>query len=196
MYDAAIADIGLDRQVRTPLVANRVVPAALFLASEWGIDDLESRLTAAVEEWWEPTWDRARGEFTWGLGLGEEHPRGQYNAMLAAAEACDRGAWTGLAEAPLERCPQVVGVDFPTVGLACAEWVGGTLHVRLAPLVDAPRERTTFEIVGLDEEQLHRRWHVAGVDAADVATTSDGLRVTLPMVSVDVIVGSADDHRA
>ncbi len=48
---------------------------------------MEARLAAAIEASYEPSWDMTRGEFTWGLGLDEPHPRGQFNAFLAAAEA-------------------------------------------------------------------------------------------------------------
>ena len=38
--------------------------------------------------------------------------------------------------APVDPCPQVVGVEFPTMALRRAEWVRGNLHLSLAPLRD------------------------------------------------------------
>ena len=60
-------------------IGPRVSATALWMAKEWGIAPLASALDAMVNEHYEPTWDRARGEFTWGFELHEPHPRGQYN---------------------------------------------------------------------------------------------------------------------
>ena len=79
------------------------------------------------------------GEFTWGLGLNEPHPRGQFNAFLAAAEAAGPGAWEALSAAPLDPCPQIVGVDFPTMAFDRAEWIGSSLYLGLAPLYEDPK---------------------------------------------------------
>jgi hypothetical protein len=187
LFDAAVADAGYDRPVRTPLPANRVVLAALLLAREWGIADLDDRLGAAVEESYEPAWDSTRGEFTWGFGLGEEHPRGQYNAFLAAAEACGVGSWARLAAAPITPCPQVVGVDFPAIAFRRAEWVHGSLHLRMAPLQELRSRRTSFDVTGIARADLDQAtWSVSGVENASVEVIGDRLRVTAPLVAADL----------
>ena len=91
LFDAGCASIGFDREIEAPLRPSRAAGSSLLLAREWGLDDLEERLVGAIEASYEPTWDDASGEFTWGLRLDEPHPRGQFNAFLAAAEAAGSG---------------------------------------------------------------------------------------------------------
>ncbi len=126
LFDASMAQMGLD----APLGAidspgPRPNGVALLLAREWGMADVANALADAADRSLEPTWDTSTGEFTWGLGLGEEHPRGQYNAVLAAGEAATEGAWSCLATTTggtrFEE-PTVTGVDFPRVSLNQAWW--------------------------------------------------------------------------
>lgn len=182
LFDAACTSAGLDGGLKLPLRPGRGYGSSLVLAREWGLDELEARLATAIEASWEPTWDAERGEFTWGLGLGEAHPRGQFNAFLAAAEAAGPGRWSRLSAAPLEPCPQVVGVDFPAVALSRAEWVDGALHLRVAPLEEDPRRRTTFQIVGAEP----RMWYLTGIDGATMDVTSSSVVVQVPLVSGDL----------
>ncbi|MCP3935778.1 MAG: hypothetical protein GY708_10445 [Actinomycetia bacterium] len=162
--------------------AGRGAGSSLLLAREWGMADLEDRLAAAIEASFEPTWDRSLGEFTWGMGLDEPHPRGQFNAFLAAAEASGPGRWEGLSAAPLEKCPQVVDVDFPSVALSRAEWIDGSLHLRVEVLDESPNERTAFRIVGAEP----RMWDILGPDGLTVEVTTSGLMVRMPRVSADI----------
>ena len=182
LFDAAIASVGLDRQPSVPLPAGRGYGSSLLLAREWELGDLEDRLAAAIEASYQPTWDRGRGEFTWGLGLDEEHPRGQYNAFLAAAEAAGPGRWDQLSAAPLDSCPQVVGVDFPSVALTRAEWVKGALYLRVAVLEEQPSKVTTFRIVGAEP----RLWEVTGIDGAAIDFTAQAVVVRIPHVNGDL----------
>ena len=179
LFEAACASIGLNEEPRLPLRAGRGYGSSLLLAREWDLAELEERLAGAIEESYEPTWDHSRGEFTWGLGLHEEHPRGQFNAFLAAAEAAGTGRWAGLSAAPLERCPQVVGVDFPTVAMSRAEWVKGALHLRISVLEEQPRKTTTFRIVGAEP----RLWEITGIDGAAVDFTAQAVVVRIPQVN-------------
>ena len=185
LFEAACASMGLAddaEPVPLPLRAARGYPSALVLAREWGLSDLEQRLVDAIEASYEPTWDTDRGEFTWGLGLGEEHPRGQYNAFLAAAEASGAGMWERLSAAPLDRCPQVVDVDFPAVALRRAEWQSGALHLSLAPLVEDPSQWTTFRIVDVEP----RLWYLTGIEGATMDVRPDAVVVRVPMVAGDL----------
>ena len=78
-----------------------------------------ARLDELADRALEPTWDG--GEFTWGFGLNEPHPRGQMNATMMVGEAGGEGAWWRLFNEPnLKKFdqPTVVGVDFPTLGIS------------------------------------------------------------------------------
>ena len=146
LFEAACASAGWHGEIPAPLRPGRGAGSSLVLAKEWGLTDLRDRLTEAIEHHYEPTWDRERAEFTYAMGLDEPHPRGQFNAFLAAAEAAGPGMWERLSAAPLESCPQVVGVDFPDMALSRAEWIDGNLHLGLAPKVEDPNRYTTFRI--------------------------------------------------
>ncbi len=182
LFDAACRSARLDQDPDLPLVAGRGVPSALVLAREWGMTDLTERLASAIDASYEPTWDNARGEFTWGMGLDEEHPRGQFNAFLATAEAAGPGRWTALSAAPLERCPQVVDVDFPRVALRQADWADSTLRLGLAPLRENPQQRTTFRVIGAAPGS----WQIAGPPGSTVERTEHSLVIETPLVSTDL----------
>ncbi len=161
LFDAAAANAGISSDGITNMAGHRINAIAWFLSREWGLDELEASIRSALEASYEPTWDRARGEFSWGLGLGEEYPRGQYNGFLAAAEAVSEGSWARRSESPLPTQPGLVeGVDFPTVALAEARWDERTLRLRLHPQNDEVLGRPThFRVTGLDDPD---RWQVEG----------------------------------
>lgn len=179
LFDAACAAMGLDREIETTLNPSRSYGSALVMAKEWGLDDIVERVSAAVDASFEPTWDTTRGEFTWGMGLGEPHPRGQFNAFLAAAEAAGPGRWTALSAAPLAPCPQIVDVDFPNVALTRAEWHGETLLLTMDPLEPDSNAWTEFRIVGVEP----RRWSVNGIEGATTDVQSNSVVVRLPRVA-------------
>jgi hypothetical protein len=182
LFEAGCLSIGLGGEPPSPLNPSRAIGSSLVLAREWGIDDLVDRLTRAIDASYEPTWDAGPGEFTFGLGLDEPHPRGQLNAFLAAGEAAGAGMWTRLSDAPLEPCPQIVGVDFPTMAFTRAEWIDGNLRLRLAPLREDPARHTSFRIVGAEP----RNWDVHGMDGISLDLSSTALDVRVPMLAGDV----------
>ena len=182
LFEAGYRSIGLGDEPTQPINPSRAIGSSLVLAKEWGLDDLVGRLTRAIDASYEPTWDTERGEFTFGLGLGEPHPRGQFNAFLAAGEAAGRGMWEALSAAPLELCPQIVGVDFPAMAFTRAEWLDGNLHLRLAPLREDPTVRTSFRIIGAEP----RNWDVHGMDGVSLDLSSTGLDVRVPMIAGDL----------
>ncbi|MCP5024869.1 MAG: hypothetical protein GY929_01165 [Actinomycetia bacterium] len=186
LFDAGCISVGLNHEPELPLRATRAYGSSLVLAREWGLEEIEERLVAAIEASYEPTWNTDHGEFTWGMGLNEPHPRGQYNAFLAAAEAAGPGMWERLSAAPLDSCPQVVDVDFPTMALSRAEWVGETLHVSLAPLVEDPQRTTTFKIIGGEP----RMWYLTGLDGVTMDTAGSATIVRVPMVRADLEFGA------
>ena len=178
LFDGALAQLGgLEKNVPMAVKSDPLSAGTLLLAArEWGLDDLENRLQAAFDEALEPTWDRERGEFTWGCGLNEEHPRGQFNAILAAGEANSEGAWTRLATQLMpDGEPVVEGIDFPTVALSEARWVDEELHLTLSPQNETVTgQQTSFRIVGLAEPDA---WTVSGpatseVDGQDLKVTT------------------------
>ena len=178
LFDAGCTSAGFDTDIRLPLRPGRVHAAALMMSKEWGLNDLAQRLSTAIEASYEPTWDNDRGEFTWRMGLNEAHPRGQYNAFLAAAEAGGPGMWTSLSAKPLPSCPQIVDVDFPTMAFTRAEWINGSLFLELAPLREDAKKRTTFRLVGAEP----RIWCISGIDNVTTDVTSNSVIVSLPIV--------------
>lgn len=186
LWDGSCTSSGFDAELTLPIPAGRAYGASLMMAREWEVTDLAARLAEAIEASYEPTWDHDRGEFTWGLGLNEPHPRGQFNAFLAAAEATGPGRWTALSAAPLDRCPQVVDVDFPTVALRRAEWVEGALHLEVAPVHEDPEATTSFRIVGAEPDE----WTVDGPEGTTAQTSADGVIVGMPVVSGDIVLRS------
>jgi hypothetical protein len=94
LFEAGLAQSGaLDPSAANEPLSPQRTPMIIHLAREWGLDNLADRLQLAANDAYEPSWDRERGEFTWGFQLDEEHPRGQFNASMAAAEAVSEGAW-------------------------------------------------------------------------------------------------------
>jgi hypothetical protein len=182
LFDAACATAGYGGPLALPLRPSRAPASSLVLAREWGLVDLEERLVAAIEASYDPTWDPDSREFTWGMGLHEPYPRGQFNAFLAAAEAAGPGRWAALSAAPLEPCPQVVDVDVPNLVLTRAEWQRGALLLTLDPLRPDPDRWTEFRIVGVEP----RLWWLAGIDGATMDVRTDCVVVRCPMVAGDL----------
>ena len=111
------------RELTTLEPSPRNTLIGLALAREYGNDAVYAKLKAHAEEHYEPTWNRETGEFTWGFGLNELHPRGQLNAAMMTSEAGSEAALWRLFNQPNLRKfndPTVHGVDFPTVCLSQA----------------------------------------------------------------------------
>ena len=145
-----------DAPVREPRGNPRFTLWGLILAREFGDAAIYDKLAAHCEAHHEPTWEAATGEFTWGFGLNEPHPRGQFNATRMMAEPLFEGVWRRLFNAPNLRKfsePTVYGVDFPTVCLsqACYDAARGQLVVATdAGLPRAAGQPTTFRVANLD----------------------------------------------
>ena len=184
LFDAGCVSNGIGGPLDAPLGPSRVYGSSLVLARDWGLAEIEDWLVDAIERSYGPTWDLDSGEFTWKMGLDEPHPRGQFNAFLAAAEASGPGMWDRLSAAPLAPCPQVVDVDFPAVALRRAEWVDGALHLRLAPLREDLRQKTTFRIIGAEP----RQWDLTAPDGTSLDVSATGVLVRTPMVAADLIL--------
>jgi len=197
LWDASRAQAGI-LQVDGPVapLGPRMTAMTMFLAREWGVHDLADALQTASDERYQPTWDRARGEFTWGFELDEPHPRGQYNGHMAAAEVVTEGAWWRLANVASEARfgePTVIGVDFPRIALRQAEWDAGEQALRLAthPMTADPGQApTSFRVTGLTEPE---HWVVDASDAAPVTWQPSGadLEVHLPTAELQLVVRRA-----
>ena len=131
----------------------------LALAREYGDRAVYAKLKAHAEAHYEPTWNQETGEFTWGFGLNEPHPRGQLNASMMICEAGSEGAWWRLFNQPNLRKftdPTVYGVDFPTVCLSQA-WYNPerrTLVVSTdSGIPDAAGQPTSFRVSNVDSQR-------------------------------------------
>ncbi len=156
----------------------------LALAREYGNDAVYAKLKAHAEAHYEPTWNRETGEFTWGFGLNEPHPRGQLNGVMMASEAGSEGANWRLYNQPNLRKfndPTVHSVDFPTICLSQA-WYDVERR-RLVVSTDsgipgAVGQPTSFRVSNVDvhrcqviaDGQLSRDWRVVG-DELEINTT-------------------------
>jgi hypothetical protein len=148
------------------------------------IQQLVDALNAAVDVHCEPTWDTARGEFTWGFNLNEPHPRGQFNGTMAAAQVATEGTWWRLANVgPGNRFdePTVIGVDFPTVALREARWDPASSTLTVVPVgIGDASGRTTFRVTTIGEPN---QWTADGQLAAEVR-----VRVVGAAIEVDTPV--------
>lgn len=186
LFDAGLGMLGVRGDGPPLVIGERSTGVALLLAREWGLDDIAEQLAAGAEATYEPTWNRERGEFTWGFGLEDEHPRGQFNAIIAAAEAVREGAWSALSnDAPTGAgLGEVVGVDFPTVAFDRAIWVDGVLHLSMSPMNDRVVGRpTSWRIAGLADPQA---WTVAPTGGGGVPVET---RVDAGDLVIDTVVG-------
>jgi hypothetical protein len=165
-----------------PPLGPRVSATALWMAKEFGLAPLVAALDETANTHYEPTWDRERGEFTWGFALGEPIPRGQYNGTMAAAQVASEKSWSRLATVgPGERFtePTVVDVDFPSVALSEAWWDAAreTLFVTPAPMnATVNATPTTFRVINLPDPS---RWRVeleAG-EAVEAVPSADAIEV-------------------
>src|SRR5204863_2728293 len=125
------------------------------MAGEFADADVKARIWAASDGGLEPTWDRDAGEFSFGFGLGEEHPRGQMNARAMAGWVCTTGAWSRVFNQPnLAKFdqPTVVDVDFPRVSLSVARWDGAAPHLAASPQNTSVRgTRSTVRLTTLGD---------------------------------------------
>ncbi len=182
LFDAACAQMGL-LDLAPPLspLHPRSAAGALHLAKEWGLGNLADALQTAADEHYQPSWDHDRGELTWGFGLDEPHPRGQYNGTMAAAEAMSQNAWWRLANAgPGERFdePTVEGVDFPTLTVTQAFWdaANNELYVSTAPMnEDVVGQPTSFRVTQLPA----RAWTVDTLEGPPATAEHDRSALTI-----------------
>ncbi len=172
----------------TPALDPRGSTLYYFLAREWGVDDLAAALMRDADQRYAPTWASASGEFTWGFGLDEAHPRGQWNAAMAAGEANDGGGWWRLANTFETRRfgdPTIVGVEFPSVVPTQAWWDRDRVElvVSIAPsnshLIGRP---TTFRVTNLP------------ASASWTASPMNGHHLDSQLVGGDLEITTAIDH--
>ena len=179
LFAAALGPMGiLDGDGPALGFNERATTIALLVARDAGLDDLAARLRAGCEASYEPTWNG--DEFWWGFGLDEPYPRGQWNALLAAAEATTAGAWTRLANeyAPYNG-PELRDVDLDVIGIRQADWADGRLLITTVAASPATEGATTrMRVTGLHDPSRH-------VVDGDVHSHVDG-----PDVVIELQAGS------
>ena len=118
--------------------------------------EAKTRLWEYLDETHEPQWNNDLGEFTFGFGLGEPHPRGQLNARAMAGWVCTPGAWSRIFNIPnLEKFdgPTVSGLDFPRVAMSEAWWDGAVLHLTAhAQNSSVANTQTSIHVEGLPSD--------------------------------------------
>ena len=145
-----------DGPVREPRGNPRFTLWGLILAREFGDPTIYDRLEAHCEAHHEPALDTATGEFTWGFGLGEPHPRGQFNATRMMSDAMSEGSWRRLFNRPNLRKvhePTVYDVDFPTVCISQAWYDAARAQLTIATDAGLPRSAgtpTMFRVANVD----------------------------------------------
>ncbi len=170
LFEAAIEQVGwttlapvqeITRDRTTLVPTPRGTLLGLMLARELGYDEVYAKLKAHAEAHYEPTWDSETGEFTWGFGLTEPYPRGQFNGPMAAAEALSQGAWWRICNEPKLRKfaePTVYGVDFPSLCLSQAWYDVHRQLLVIATDAGDPRaagQQTTFRVGQIDTQRVH-----------------------------------------
>ncbi len=161
----------------------------LQLAGEFADPDTKQRLWESADETIEPTWDKTAGEFTLGLGLEEDHPRGQLNARIMAGWVCTKGAWSRIFNEPnLSKFnePTLEGVDFPKFALTEARWDGSKLHVAAqGQNSDFAGTRTTFKLVNIDSMA---NWQVSQTNSGEVTLTKKDDHIQVSLVADNKLV--------
>ena len=188
MFDSAVEDMGWAKadSPGAPADNPRPVLSGIFFAREYGDGALHAKLKEHSEAHHEPTWDEESAEFTWGFGLGEPHPRGQFNATGAMAEATTEGAWWRLFNEPNLRKfvdPTVHGVDFPTVCLSQATYDAERRLLVVATDAGVPDARgkpTTFRVTNVNLDRCS-----VIIDGA----TSDAWRAVDGDIEIETTVG-------
>lgn len=155
------------------------------LAGEFADDATKDRIWAAADEHFEPTLSADSGEFTFGFGLGEEHPRGQFNARAMAGWVCTTGAWSDVFNRPnLAKFdePTVVGVDFPRVAMREASWDGAALRLAASPQNASVRDtRTSVRVINAGGGE----WTITSPDGEHRPLARDGSGALVAELVVD-----------
>lgn len=171
--------------LQTPEMATFI----LQLSGEFADPETKQLIWDAAEELIEPTWDLETGEFTLGLGLNEEHPRGQLNARMMAGWVCGQGAWSRIFNAPdLAKFtqPTVQGVDFPRVALSEAKWDGVALHIA-AHAQNAKLSGTTTTLKMTNVSSTNG-WYLLKSDGTKTPLEDKGDHVEIRLVADNKIV--------
>jgi hypothetical protein len=184
LFEAGMRQLGLweiDGPVTLP--GPRTSATALWLAREWDLEPLAAALARAIDEQYQPTFDPARGEFTWGFELDEEHPRGQYNGTMAAAQIATQGSWWRVANTgPGSRFsdPTVEGVDFPALSLDQAWWDAERTVLSIGTVAmndELLGHPTTFRVVNVDEPQRWVVTEVARDEPVEISILDHGIQI-------------------
>ncbi len=180
------------RELTTGEPSPRNTITGLVLAREYGHDAVYAKLKAHAEAYYEPTWDLPTGEFTWGFGLNEPHPRGQLNATMMIAEAGGEGAMWRLFNHPNLRKftdPTVHRVDFPAVCLSQAWYDVERRRLVVstdAGIPSAAGQPTSFRVSNVDAQRCDVI--IDGRVSRDWVALDDGLEINTTVGNHTVLV--------
>ena len=172
------------RELTTLEPSPRNTLIGLIVAREYGNDAVYAKLKAHAEAHYEPTWNQETGEFSWGFGLNEPHPRGQLNGVMMTSEAGSEGAlWRLLNQPNLRKFtdPSVHSVDFPSVCLSQAWYDVERKRLVVstdAGITGAAGQPTSFRVSNVDAQhcqvitdgQMSQNWRVVD-NEVEVNTT-------------------------
>ena len=155
-----------------------------LIAREVGDHTTEKRLREVAERDFEPRFFGDESDrFGWWFGRKEPYPRGQLSALQMLSEIGGRGAWSRVFNQPnLAKFaePTLVGVDYPTLGIAEAWNDSESGHLRVSTYAATPSRRgtpTSFRVTKLADPRAVRvrcdgaddpRWRVVSEDAIEV----------------------------
>ncbi|MBL77372.1 MAG: hypothetical protein CL459_00110 [Acidimicrobiaceae bacterium] len=167
-WELAVSVAGLDGNSTVGLEDPGFASLLALQTGEFDDGRIRRRLWEALDDLHEPTRDQGSGEFTFGFGLEEPHPRGQLNARAMAGWVCRPGAWSRIFELPSDgrfTAPTVSGVDFPDVALSEARWDGTALHLAAVHRNPAAGGFTEVTVSNLPPGG---NWHLQGADTSPV----------------------------
>ncbi len=166
----------------------------LQLAGEFCDKSTKNRLWEQAEEHLQPQFDSVSGEFTFGLGLDEPYPRGQWNARIMAGWVCERGDWSKIFNHPnfaKYSEPTIEGVDFPEIALREAWWDGDKLY--LTAQSKNPLRVNDFTEMRLINVSLSEKWVLETIDGSvkPLERGDDHLKLKLKANDKRVVVRKA-----
>ncbi|MFJ3762632.1 hypothetical protein [Streptomyces sp. NPDC090080] len=151
---------------------------ALWMSHELADIETEQRIRSFVEKEYQPRFFGDEDDrFAFWFGYNSTWPRGQVNASLMLAECGSPGAWWRIYNqsraAGLDE-PELVGVDYPIVGIRRAQNDMAHRHLTIQTTAATPSRQgspTSFTITRIPhtadisvviDGQESNRWHVSG----------------------------------
>lgn len=155
-----------------------------WFTGEFAEGAVKQKLWDACDTLFEPQLDQDSGEFTFGFGFDEPHPRGQPNARVMAGWVCRPGAWAeifGNPDLAKHTQPCVEGIDFPRVAMSQAQWTGDALHLAANPCNSTTRgTRTSMRVRRLP---VDGEWTLTGSDGTTSSWTAENGETSIEIIA-------------